>query len=537
MDRYKFPTDSIVKAKKFLSGKAKTGPAWAKRFKEDLSVKGTKIFYKDREIIASEKIDEVLREEIFKKDADIPPSRDGAFHIVKQRYVGVSKRKILSFLQAQRILVETKPIVAQAKRKSGKKLDKYSFETDLIFVKREDVLRADPKFEKKNVPELQYIVSTTESLTGLISLNLCKSKDSSVVTPIVIKQLKEMAKQLKTDLSKCDLSSDKGSEFNKKELDKVVQEYKYVARGSHIENRNRQAQQNLYRTLAARKASTLKSALAQSEKIQNNTYNRIQKATPNEAAEKKFDETKLSYNKKRATHQESVKRELEIGDHVRILIRSIEKTKLDYKSYKNQNWSKKVFKIVGKSRKAVPKKYRIKLTDAKTDKGKWYLAESLLKAQPTDQKTEEVILKREVSEQIEEDKEEESFEKKREKEIKADREKQKAEVAAGTRRSTRSGTRHTQRIGQKRLKAADKALMKTRRTEQDPDREQAREKMIKKSTKDDLNEIRAKNISELSMDELKRYAVYLKVPAIGSQRQLARTLKRVLKRRAKVKRV
>ena len=200
MDRYRFTTDSISKAKGFLTGKTKTGPAWAKRFKEDLTVKGTKVLYKGREIIPAEKIEDVLRQEIFKRDADIPPSRDGAFHIVKQRYVGISKRKILAFLQAQRILVETKPIVAQAKVKAGKKLDKYSFETDLIFVKREDVLRADPKFEKKSVPELQYIVATTESITGLIRLALCKSKDASAVTPIVIKQLKDMAKQLKTSI-------------------------------------------------------------------------------------------------------------------------------------------------------------------------------------------------------------------------------------------------------------------------------------------------------------------------------------------------
>ena len=152
MDRYRFTTDSIAKAKSFVSGKAKTGPAWAKRFKDDLAVKKSKVYYKEREIVPSEKIDDVLREEIFKRDADIPPSRDGAFHIVKQRYVGISKRKILAFLQAQRTLVETKPIVAQAKVKAGKKLDKYSFETDLIFVKREDVLRSDPKFENFHTP-------------------------------------------------------------------------------------------------------------------------------------------------------------------------------------------------------------------------------------------------------------------------------------------------------------------------------------------------------------------------------------------------
>ena len=78
MERYKFTTDNIGKARKFLSGKAKTGPAWAKRFKSDLKAQGTKVFYKDREIIPVSKVDDTLRNGIFKIDADIPPSRDGA---------------------------------------------------------------------------------------------------------------------------------------------------------------------------------------------------------------------------------------------------------------------------------------------------------------------------------------------------------------------------------------------------------------------------------------------------------------------------
>ena len=121
--------------------------------------------------------------------------------------------------------------------------------------------------------------------------------------------------------------------------------------------------------------------------------------------------------------------------------------------------------------------------------------------------------------------------------FRAAREKQKKEVAEGTRRSTRRGTRHTQRIGQKRLKAADEALMKERRNEQDPKREQAREKLVKKSSTDDLETLKKKKLSEMTMDELKRYATYLKIPAIGSQKYLTRSIKRVLKRRARVKRV
>ena len=67
MNRYKFTDASLAKAIKFINGKINTGPAWAKKHKEDLKIKGKKLFYNGKEIVTRERIDEVLRSEIYKK--------------------------------------------------------------------------------------------------------------------------------------------------------------------------------------------------------------------------------------------------------------------------------------------------------------------------------------------------------------------------------------------------------------------------------------------------------------------------------------
>ena len=84
MQRYKFTVDAISKAIQFLKGKSEEGPAWAKRFKKDLKVKGSDVYYNELKIIAQEKVDDYLRTQMFKKDGTLPFGRDAAFHKLKK---------------------------------------------------------------------------------------------------------------------------------------------------------------------------------------------------------------------------------------------------------------------------------------------------------------------------------------------------------------------------------------------------------------------------------------------------------------------
>ena len=250
MNRYKFTAKGISEAVKFLKNNSDSGPNWAVKYKDDLKVKGNDVYYKDKKIITKDKVDKVLRKEIYKIDADIPAARDSAFHLLKAKYTGITRRHLMKWLQAQKSVGETRPAVAKAKRSAGEKMKTYTFETDLIFLKRKDVIQADDKFEMKKLdvlPELMYIVSTIEKVTGLSRLTKCYKKEPAIVTPIVEKHIKEMCVLLQTKPVECNLRSDQGLEFNHKRLAKLVGKTKHVPMGPHVEAVNSRAQTQLFR--------------------------------------------------------------------------------------------------------------------------------------------------------------------------------------------------------------------------------------------------------------------------------------------------
>ena len=138
MNRYKFTDASIKKAIKYIKG-AKTGPTWAKKFKDDLSVKSGKVFYKGMQVVPKERVDDVLRKEIYQPNGDVPSGRDAAFHICKQRYIGISRRALMKFIRAQKPLGQVKAALPKPKRSAGERLKNYTFETDLVFLKKNDL--------------------------------------------------------------------------------------------------------------------------------------------------------------------------------------------------------------------------------------------------------------------------------------------------------------------------------------------------------------------------------------------------------------
>ena len=115
MDRYKISNDAVKKALKFLKTGTGNKPNWASKYKDDLTVKGSKLFYKDREVIGKERVDEVLRKELYKKKGDVPSGRDSGFHILKKRYCGISRRALMSFIRAQKPLGEVKAALPKPK--------------------------------------------------------------------------------------------------------------------------------------------------------------------------------------------------------------------------------------------------------------------------------------------------------------------------------------------------------------------------------------------------------------------------------------
>ena len=387
MNRYKFTVESISQAVKFLKGKSKDGPAWAKRFKDDLKVKGSTVLYKEKPVIAQSKVEDYLRTQMFKKGGTLPFGRDAAHHKLKQSVVGVTRRHLMRFIKSQDIFEQTKDAVPKAKSKGGKKIKTYTVETDLVFIRKNDLVNSNPRFEKTVDKEETYMVSTVEKSTGICRLSFSKVKDASVVTPIEIKHIRSIAKALQVHPRSMAYLSDSGGEFRMADIRKVVPDAKNVRVASSVEKKNRDAQRVFYRVLKSRRSLTIPDALAQTEALLNETFNRIQGATPNELVEKSTKTFNIKgFNKSRTKYIAGDNRTpFEVGQRVRTQIKKEKGADLSYKAYKGITFSKRVY-IVRKITTTTPRKYWVN--------NHWYTIDKLLGTEQEDEKTKQLVVNR-----------------------------------------------------------------------------------------------------------------------------------------------
>ena len=403
MNRYSIKQSDFPAAIKYIkTGEDKiSAPNWAVKYKDDLSIKNGKIFYQvDRELVSKERVSDYLREQIYSKDAKIPFGRDSSYYQLVKQCVGVTRRVLMEFLRSQKSLGSTRPSLAKPKQMSGIKIKKLTLETDLIFVRRPDLVKANKIFADQVDKKETYILTTVEKSSGLTRLAYIQSKSDTNAE--LEKQIKWFAKRFKVKTSDFAMRSDRGDEYNMERLKKLIPDYRFVKTAQSCERRNRLVQQNLFRLLKNRQATTVKDAVRKSQVLINATYNRIQKKTPNEVTEQKHDETLKKFNSKRKTFVKGDKRkEFDIGQRVRILTDEKVRRGIGYKSYKGLAFSEKVY-VISKKTKKQPVKYRVG--------GNWYLQSSLLKSAARDQESEELIKKRDKDLEDEDEKRAEAIE-------------------------------------------------------------------------------------------------------------------------------
>jgi hypothetical protein len=404
MFRFKIYEKDVNAVKKFLKSKKGAMPKWGERFRDDLKLEGNRLLYKNKRVVPIEKIDTILRKTLYSKKANLTTSRDSAFHQLKKIVVGISRRNIMEFLRSQKNL-EARATLPAPKQTGGRKLKRITFETDLCFIRKADLVKANPRFEDKHGHDLVYCVTTVEKTSGLCRLGYSLYKDQKLVTPIVIEQIKSLCETLGVSPSNVDLESDKGTEFGQEALAKVVKEYRRVPMSGSVEKKNQQLQKYLYQILKNRQALTVPTALKKAENLCNKTYGTVHKKTPEEVAvlvkSKKLDAVK-GYNDKRRTQISNSKRkELQIGDHVRILIASAKVKGVGFKQYKNKSFTKELYTITDRTQKkkltGKPIKYRVEGLSYKKGQpfqGKWYTVDKLLKSAIRDEKSKELIKKR-----------------------------------------------------------------------------------------------------------------------------------------------
>ena len=388
MNRFKIKKADFEKAKKYLAGKAfkKQTPTWAVKYKERLTVKNGEVLFDGLKIIPQEDADAFLRKMLYEGDK-VAFSRDTAFHHIKKQAVGLSRRFVMDFIRGQQVNEMGRAAPSgYLKGKSGKPISNYVFEFDLIFVRRNDLEKTNKRFKKFDQDELpfeSYIISVVEKSTGLTALGYSKTKLAKVVTPKVIRQIKDMCKILKVDPKKVTTASDSGGEFHIPSILKIVKSHKVEKLAPSIEQKNRSIQKQMFNVLRARKTFDLRDAIKKAEVLVNNSYNSINKKTALESAELAESTTTANYNAARKKGLPG--RKLKTGDWVRLLVKD-KKGGIGYKSYKSETFSKQVFQITAET-KNVPKKFRVNK--------KWRVSQHLLKSKPIDQVSEKLVRERE----------------------------------------------------------------------------------------------------------------------------------------------
>ena len=137
MYRFKINEADVKKVKEHLKKKDGPLPMWGFRFKSDLKLNGSKLMFKDKEVIPVEQHEAFLRKRLYSKEADLATSRDACFYTLQKQVVGISRRQIMAFLRKQKTL-EARAALPEPKQRSGKQLkkDQYTFEFDLCFIRK-----------------------------------------------------------------------------------------------------------------------------------------------------------------------------------------------------------------------------------------------------------------------------------------------------------------------------------------------------------------------------------------------------------------
>ncbi len=106
INRYKFSQKDIATVlSKLKDNEVKGLPNWYKKLqnKQDLKEKNGKLFLGEKQIVAADKVNEILRDAFYKKDSKTPWSRDAGYADLSKRYIGISKRVFAAFAQTQRV--------------------------------------------------------------------------------------------------------------------------------------------------------------------------------------------------------------------------------------------------------------------------------------------------------------------------------------------------------------------------------------------------------------------------------------------------
>ena len=331
-------------------------PKWAHRLKNPTVRKVAHgrlaLFEGDLQIVPVERVDEVLRELMLNSESDVPLSRDSGYYVLQKRYMGISRRALMSFLGKQTDLQLTQSRLAETVKKGVEDHHKGNLEADLIEGKKKDVRGLGKGYD-------WYWLTVIDRLTGFLDRRKTAKLAGAMVPPAMERILNRMEAALGTPIKQ--LYTDDGSEFKartKTLLNDRGIKHIIVPRGNRVEKANSTFQRIFYR-LYRLKRGTFGQLTQQALAIFNNTRT-IHGRTPTEALGVDDRTLATPYNQRRqkpAIAKGPGTRKLRVGDPVRYLLKPRHKV-MFYKTYRGQHYSLETVNVSALS-KEVPARYHL----------------------------------------------------------------------------------------------------------------------------------------------------------------------------------
>jgi len=366
MNRFKFESDDVARVIKHLrhSGAITANdiglPPWALRLKDPeirkLAHGKHGLFEGDKQIVPVQRIDEVLRDLMLSAESDVPLSRDSGYYVLQKRYLGISRRALMSFLAKQTDLQLTQSRIAETSRKGREVHHKGIVEADLVEGKKKDVRGLGKAYD-------WYWLTVIDRLTGYLDVEYLLRKTAKGANAQVPRAMERILDRMEAALGTPirAMYTDAGSEFKARTqtlLDDRDIKHIVVARGHKVEKANATFQHIFYR-LYRLKRGTFGQLTQQALAMFNNTRT-LHGRTPTEALAVDDRTLAMPYNARRqkpATARGPSTRKLSVGDPVRYLLKPRHKVTF-YKSYRGQHYSLETVPIAALS-KDLPTRYHL----------------------------------------------------------------------------------------------------------------------------------------------------------------------------------
>ena len=366
MNRFKFESDDVARVIKHLrhNGAITANdiglPPWALRLKDPeirkLAHGKHGLFEGDKQIVPVQRIDEVLRDLMLSAESDVPLSRDSGYYVLQKRYLGISRRALMSFLAKQTDLQLTQSRIAETSRKGREVHHKGIVEADLVEGKKKDVRGLGKAYD-------WYWLTVIDRLTGYLDVEYLLRKTAKGANAQVPRAMERILDRMEAALGTPirAMYTDAGSEFKARTqtlLDDRDIKHIVVARGHKVEKANATFQRIFYR-LYRLKRGTFGQLTQQALAMFNNTRT-LHGRTPTEALAVDDRTLATPYNARRqkpATARGPSTRKLSVGDPVRYLLKPRHKVTF-YKSYRGQHYSLETVPVAALS-KDLPTRYHL----------------------------------------------------------------------------------------------------------------------------------------------------------------------------------